>query len=191
MCLRCGRFGFDSQLHFYRNVCNGFVGHKNVLTFRSLYLFVYFISFFIHNREQKGRSCFLDVNNWKYTNILQQWSFTRCQNSFEHIRPGDKLAWFRIVLINATKTQTFATPRTSNQCFLAAFALVVISSARNATWFTLQKTSRDVISLAAYHAYLIIFWQCLKLHCCKILVFFFFSLSRWDISCSPVVLERE
>jgi hypothetical protein len=35
---------------------------------------------------------------------------------------GDKLAGFQMVLVNATKTQTFVTPWTCNECLLAALA---------------------------------------------------------------------
>jgi hypothetical protein len=46
-----------------------------------------FLSFF-HVQEQAENSWFLDVKDWKYTSILQQWSFAHCQNRMEHIRLG-------------------------------------------------------------------------------------------------------
>jgi 3-hydroxymyristoyl/3-hydroxydecanoyl-(acyl carrier protein) dehydratase len=70
---------------------------------------------------------------------------------------GDKLAGF--MMVNAVKTQKIATPQASNECLLAALAFLVLTLARNDTWFTLQKTSCAVVSLAVCSAYLIIFLQ--------------------------------
>jgi hypothetical protein len=51
-----------------------------------------------------------------------------------------------VLITDATKTQKFVTPRTSNQCFLVRLHFAAFSSAGNSSWFILQETSRVYIA---------------------------------------------
>jgi hypothetical protein len=75
------------------------------------------------------------------------------------------------------------TPQTCIQCLLSvAFCSFFFSG--NATWFTQQKSSHGVTSLAAYHAYIII-WQCVSFTLAK--YWCALNLSHWETRCAPLI----
>jgi hypothetical protein len=59
-----------------------------LFSFHSLCFIFYFLSLLFHIWEQEERSRFLNTNDWKFTDILQHWSFTKCQNGMEYITLG-------------------------------------------------------------------------------------------------------
>jgi hypothetical protein len=145
------------------------------ITFHYFQVFAFFFPFFFCSHSRKGGAQL--VSQRVMTEIVYYY-VTPVHNASLSIWPlaftllckyitntvwntsdyGDRLAGFRMVLVvNATKAKRFRHhEHLTNACLLHSH-FSVFTSAGNATWFTLQNTSRDVISLAAYHAYLTIF----------------------------------
>lgn len=76
----------------------------------------------------------------------------------------DLLAGLGMVLVNEMKAQKLRHQEHRMNAFLLQSHFSVLISSGNATWLTLLKTSRDFISLAAYHAcYHVALNACLQL----------------------------
>jgi hypothetical protein len=69
---------------FYRRVFNGL----RALNFNSLFVVNYFHSFILSFAFYSYQRTVGVCETWKYTSILQQSSFTYCENSISHIRLG-------------------------------------------------------------------------------------------------------
>jgi hypothetical protein len=90
-------------------VYNDFGDNVCFLSFHSN--FIIFLPLFFHVREWKEHSFFFSVRDWKYANLLQQWSFTHCQNSVEHIRLG----WQVCTTLDGTPHKCNESKRTFNE----------------------------------------------------------------------------
>jgi hypothetical protein len=76
---------FDSKVFFFNHqVYDDYGNHKISFAFKYLHLFISSSTDIREMEEQ--HSWFLNVKDWKYTGILQQWSFTYSENCMEHIR---------------------------------------------------------------------------------------------------------
>jgi hypothetical protein len=124
--------------------------------FVSSHYFFSFLSSCFHIREGKERSWFLSVKGLKCTDILQQWRF-RIVEWYEtyqiRVTGLQDSGWYSLRM---QQKQKCATPWTSNDYFLDALAFCNFYLSRECILHLCCRKARGVISLAAYHAYLII-----------------------------------
>jgi hypothetical protein len=122
-------------------------------------------------REREQRNWFLNVKGLKCTNIWQQWRFTHCWNSMEHIRLGwqaCKMPDYTHYECNENKNKKCDTANilrlfSSCTCILQ----LLLQPGMQLHLYCIKLLCAN--SLAAYHAYLIIFlwlgacnWLCMS-----------------------------
>jgi hypothetical protein len=125
---------------FNRHVFRGFRGSNIYLIF-SVFAFIYFLSSFIHIWEREECSWFLNAKGWKYTNILQQWSFTYCQIMIRCAWYAAKLTTSREVSYNSINQATFPAEIRAAKCECSEQTLVNVRGVANFCVFVALTTS--------------------------------------------------